>query len=234
MSQIVNSELTHLTRSEGKDEGKPHVYLARDTRESSPILLAAVKSGLDSLGVSYSDFELLTTPQLHYLVALQKKNYCAEDYINNMTSAFIEFVKLCDSDYHSDFVLDCANGVGAVPMEKVAKILNPHINIRLINTAITNTAKLNEGCGAEFVHKEFKEPSELKKEMPAKCAAFDGDADRLMYFRRSGPGLAPTIVDGDKQFALLMMYIKEQLDKLEVPDLSHVLVHTAYANSRAT
>ena len=210
------------------------MFLARDTRESSPILLAAVKAGLDCLSVSYTDFELLTTPQLHYLVALQEKNYNAADYIKNMTSAFIDFVKLCDSDYHSDFVLDCANGVGAVPMEEIAKILNPHINIRLINTSIGNTAKLNEGCGAEFVHKEMKEPAEIKNDMPAKCAAFDGDADRLMYFKRSGPGVPLTIVDGDKQFALLMMYIKEQLEKLGVPELSHVLVHTAYANSRAT
>ena len=31
-----------------------------------------------------------------------------------------------------------------------------------------------------------------------------------------------------------MMYVKKQLEILGIPELSHVLVYTAYANSRAT
>lgn len=43
------------------------------------------------------------------------------------------------------------------------------------------------------------------------------------------------IIDGDKQFALIVMYIRNLLSKLGVEDkISHVLVQTAYVNSRAT
>ena len=129
-----------------------------------------------------------------------------------MTQAYLDFINLCDknpkSTYQPDLVLDCANGVGAVPMEQIAKLVSPHLKIKLINTQIKNTAKLNEGCGAEYVHKDMKEPTELTSTMPAKCAAFDGDADRLIYFKRMGANKSPSIIDGDKQFATLMMYIK--------------------------
>ena len=119
-----------------------------------------------------------------------------------MTQAYLDFINLCDknpkSTYQPDLVLDCANGVGAVPMEQIAKLVSPHLKIKLINTQIKNTAKLNEGCGAEYVHKDMKEPTELTSTMPAKCAAFDGDADRLIYFKRMGANKSPSIIDGDK------------------------------------
>lgn len=38
-----------------------------------------------------------------------------------------------------------------------------------------------------------------------KFASFDGDADRLIYFMKKGD--TPLVIDGDKQFALLMLYI---------------------------
>ena len=44
--------------------------------------------------------------------------------------------------------------------------------------------------------------------MPDKVAAFDGDADRLMYFKRGKDAAkTPLIIDGDKQFSLIMMYV---------------------------
>ena len=192
---------------------KAHVFLAKDTRESSPILLAAVKKGLDCLNVPYTDFGLLTTPQLHYIVAHHKKDYTSECYIAHKTKEYIEFIALCDlkadGPYQREIVLDCANGVGAIPMQEVVKILDPYLKITLINTDTKNKAKLNEGCGAEFVHKEMTEPNELTNDMPSKVACFDGDADRLIYFKRTGAKKNPLIIDGDKQFAFIMMYVKE-------------------------
>lgn len=67
-----------------------------------------------------------------------------------------------------------------------------------------------------------------------KCVSFDGDADRQMYFYGDEEGNLKTI-DGDKQFALIMMYIRGLLSKLGILDkVSHILVQTAYCNSRAT
>lgn len=96
---------------------------------------------------------------------------------------------------------------------------------------------LNEECGAEYVHKDQKFPLDFKGAVGAKCASFDGDADRLIYFyKASDDATTPTIIDGDKQFALILMYIKSLLEKLGIQDsqLSHVFVQTAYVNSRAT
>ena len=46
--------------------------------------------------------------------------------------------------------------------------------------------------------------------MPDKVASFDGDADRLIYFKRGKDSAStPVVIDGDKQFSLLMMYVKK-------------------------
>ncbi len=58
---------------------------------------------------------------------------------------------------------------------------------------------LNEGCGAEYVHKDQKFPTHFSAGVGAKCASFDGDADRLIYFYKSSEAsTTPTIIDGDK------------------------------------
>jgi phosphomannomutase len=55
-----------------------------------------------------------------------------------------------------------------------------------------------------------------------KCVSFDGDADRQIYFYGEDKfGL----IDGDKQFALIMMYLRDLMAKAEVIDkISHILV----------
>ena len=58
---------------------------------------------------------------------------------------------------------------------------------------------LNEGCGAEYVHKDQKFPSQFSAGVGEKSASFDGDADRLIYFYKGKDGdIIPTIIDGDK------------------------------------
>ena len=148
--------------------------------------------GLECMKVPYTDFELQTTPQLHFLVANADKGLQPQDYIEHFTNAYVEFISLLDepkkgkNKYERHLTLDCSNGVGAIPMQSVAERLKDHIHIDLINTRLDTPTKLNEGCGAEFVHKENKIPSEVTQNTPTKCAAFDGDADRLMYFRPAG------------------------------------------------
>ena len=94
---------------------------------------------------------------------------------------------------------------------------------------------LNDQCGAEFVHKEQKLPLNYKEAefLGQKCASFDGDADRLIYYYVDAETKKLNIIDGDKQFALITMYVKNLIDKLGIADkLSLVLVQTAYCNSR--
>lgn len=69
--------------------------------------------------------------------------------------------------------------------------------------------KLNEDCGAEFVHKDQKFPTHFEdsdKFKGKKCASFDGDADRLIHFYRDENDKL-VIIDGDKQFVFISMYI---------------------------
>ena len=47
----------------------PHVFIGRDSRTSSPELVDAVMKGLECMKVPYTDFEEVTTAQLHFLVA---------------------------------------------------------------------------------------------------------------------------------------------------------------------
>lgn len=107
----------------------------------------------------------------------------------------------------------------------------------MINQDYKNPDKLNEDCGAEFVHKEQKFPLEYQSEKHKgfKCASFDGDADRLIYFYESQQGKLE-IMDGDKQFVLIVLYIKSLLQALDISDsdLSHMLIQTAYCNARGT
>ena len=119
-------------------------------------------------------------------------------------------------------------------MERIKESIETHIDIGLVNTATDNPLVLNEGCGAEFVHKEGKLPSQFPDDDSVmKGASFDGDADRLIYYFIRDDGKID-IIDGDKQFSYLMMYVKELLFALDIQnEVSHVLVNTAYANSKA-
>ena len=67
--------------------------------------------------------------------------------------------------------------------------------------------RLNHECGSDFVLKSKREPMSLTSKLPSKVACFDGDAKRLIYLHRV-KNKAPAIIDGDKQFALIMHYIK--------------------------
>ena len=122
-------------------------------------------------------------------------------------------------NYETNLVLDCANGVGALPMLLVSTRIQSYINIEMINTTTDDPHSLNEGCGAEFVHKESKLPDNYASGCPLKGACFDGDADRLIYFKRkdvnvAGPRFAASVIDGDKQFCLLMLYVEDLLKEL--------------------
>ena len=66
----------------------PHVILAWDTRESSPILIDAIKTGLESLHVPYTEKGLITTPMLHYILANHKLNLQVENYLNDLVLAY--------------------------------------------------------------------------------------------------------------------------------------------------
>ena len=144
------------------------------------------------------------------------------------------FYKIHRQHYDNELAVDCANGVGFVAMEDIIRQVRKYLNITLYNVAIEKVMKVNENCGAEYVHKSGKKPTGMLK--VKKHAALDGDADRLIYFKirlaQEWPHTDTDIIDGDKQFALFMLWIREKLVALGLEDVvSHVLIQTAYANA---
>ena len=70
-------------------------------------------------------------------------------------------------------------------------------------------------------------PTEINDAMSEKCACLDGDGDRLIYFKRAGK--KPMVINMDKIFAFLMMYIVEKLELLGVKEaVPLALINTAY------
>jgi phosphoacetylglucosamine mutase len=95
---------------------------------------------------------------------------------------------------------------------------------------------LNDDCGAEHVHAKQSLPTgwSAATHEGLKCISFDGDADRQIYYYGDAESKYQG-ANGDKQFALIMMYIRDLLQKAGISDkVSHILVQTAYCNSRST
>ena len=84
-------------------------------------------------------------------------------------------------NYQNSLILDCANGIGSITMSEVINTpkFQKYININLINDD-KEPNYLNEMCGAEYIHKNQKLPSNWNsaKDVNKKCTCFDGDADR--------------------------------------------------------
>ena len=252
-------ELTALAASnpapkQASTSSSPLVYTARDTRSHSERLeqlavrAASLLAGKDAAKLVVS-LGVLTTPQLHFVVmrhngfgyggAPTEAGYYAE-----LADAFATLVKQAPPR-SSALAVDCANGVGALKAPHLLAAVNDKVGperalrVEWFNTATTDFAKLNEGCGAEHVQKSIALPvgaAELSD--GSRVASFDGDADRIVFFSvvaREPPAL--TLLDGDKIACLLAKFLKSRLDVLglfptDEPPVG--CVQTAYANGAST
>lgn len=71
----------------------------------------------------------------------------------------VEKQRLCQAQA---LIVDCANGVGAQKLQRLTERLNSNggglLRVDARNTDIADAARLNEGCGADFVQKERQLP----------------------------------------------------------------------------
>ena len=217
------------------------VLLARDTRPSGESLAQALMEGAEAVGACVVDLGVLTTPQLHYAVRYSNINAepaTLQGYMDNLVTAFKSLVELNPRGKEAKIVrvkVDCANGVGAIHMRKLAEMLYPLAEYRICNDG--SEGVLNEGCGAEHVKSQQTYPVGLEAELSEHCCSLDGDADRIMFFyREEGVGDEGfKLLDGDRMASLLAGFVHEQvleagLDK----ELSMAVVQTAYANGNST
>lgn len=210
------------------------VAIAIDTRPSGPALLAAVRDGVIALGGVLTDYGLLTTPQLHYIVRCLNTHgaYGApteEGYAQKLSTAFKTLYKSSGAHAPLALKIDCANGIGAPQFAKVAKHLTGILNITLFNCC---DGILNDGCGADAIKTRQSAPKGMMFGIGDRCASFDGDADRLVYFFLTESGRFQ-MMDGDRIAILVAAFLKEKTIAAQLP-LNVGLVQTAYANGNST
>jgi phosphoacetylglucosamine mutase len=129
------------------------VIYARDTRPSGPTLVTALVDGLKAAGAEYTDYKLLTTPQLHYLTRCtntegtpQSYGEVSENgYYEKLGSAFARAIK--GKKISGPVTIDCANGVGGPKLTELLKYLlkasEGGIDIKVVNDDVLKPESLN-------------------------------------------------------------------------------------------
>ncbi|CCW72282.1 unnamed protein product [Phytomonas sp. Hart1] len=243
------------------------ILFGRDTRETGLCIFDSAKDMLDIfLKVPYTDYGIVTTPELHYIVCkfnleLQKAIPAAiniDSYHQCILNAFDRLMSLrlngAPINQHN-LVIDTSNGVGYHGMKRLISfsesisdhdILKKYFNIILLNTNVEQSNKLNDLCGAEFVHKKDSPSDEMnqwavvnhKEKNYSHYYSLDGDADRLIALNYnslpSERGKWWNIIDGDRISVLYALLLHKWLgdDVMELLDVGIVL--TGYSNGAVT
>lgn len=126
---------------------------ARDTRPSGPALVRALVDALEATGTEYTDYKLLTTPQLHYLTRCTNTEGTPQSYgevsekgyYEKLGKAFARAMK--GKKTVGPVTVDCANGVGGPKLAELLKYL-PNVSeggveIKIINDDVLKAEVLN-------------------------------------------------------------------------------------------
>ncbi|OQR97283.1 phosphoacetylglucosamine mutase [Thraustotheca clavata] len=220
-----------------------NIFIARDTRVSSEHLSELAREGALLLGGNVLDFGLQTTPQLHHFIRMwnheqyNKGDWASEaGYYNMLVDAFKQLTSGVDQkklEMRTPLYVDCAHGVGAIQLAKLAKDLGDMLHIEIRNTP--EDGELNFECGAEHAQKARKHPAGFSRDADRgkRACSLDGDADRVVfhYFDVQGEW---HLLDGDKIACLFAGFFAEKLKTLELAsEISLGVVQTAYANGAA-
>ena len=124
--------------------------MSSDDRPSGAALSQALTDGLNAFEAESTDYELKTTPQLHYLVRClntQGTNSpygiaTQEGYYEKMAVAFKQLMQ--GKRKPSRLTVDCANGVGAPKLAEFLKVLgDDFLDVKIVNANIQDPKKLN-------------------------------------------------------------------------------------------
>lgn len=214
------------------------IAIGRDTRESGEMFEKKIKEVLEMFGTRVICYGLVTTPQLHFLVRqsnqfgnIVKK----EEYYDTIAAAYHNLLHMTNNN-ESSVQIDTANGIAGLAINELSKRLKSK-DFKIINEGkyengmfIPNHNLLNEKCGADFIVTNNSIPENIT-ELPSKiarCASFDGDSDRLVYFTT-----IPIfkILNGDKLAVFLANYFYSLCSDIKNISIGVVLSH--YSNSAA-
>jgi phosphoacetylglucosamine mutase len=217
------------------------VIYGRDTRPSGHKLVTALASAFEATGTEYTDFKILTTPQLHYLVRCintegTPKSYgkvSEAGYYEKMSEAFVRALR--GKKVQGQLTVDCANGVGGPKLSEFLKLVSKDvINVKVVNDDVLRPEVLNLDSGADFVKTKQRAPPNPKPVAGARCCSLDGDADRLIYYWVD-PDTGFFMLDGDRISSLNASFIGDLVRSAGLEeDLRIGVVQTAYANGAST
>lgn len=136
------------------------VIYARDTRPSGPKLVQALVDALDATSTEYTDYKLLTTPQLHYLTRCTNTEGTPQSYgevsekgyYEKLGQAFKRAMK--GKKTVGAVTVDCANGVGGPKLAELLKYLpkgsDGGVEIKILNDDVLKAEVLNHEVRLQF------------------------------------------------------------------------------------
>ncbi|KAH7326636.1 hypothetical protein B0I35DRAFT_368982 [Stachybotrys elegans] len=219
------------------------VVYGRDTRPSGHKLVAALADALEATGTEYTDFKILTTPQLHYLTRCintegTPKAYgvvSEAGYYEKLSEAFVRALR--GRKVQGQLIVDCANGVGGPKLSELLKIIPKDVtgfDCKVVNDDVLRPEVLNLDSGADFVKTKQRAPPSPKPVPGVRYCSLDGDADRLIYYW-TDPETGFFMLDGDRISSLNASFIGDLVQSAGLQeDLRIGVVQTAYANGAST
>ncbi|CAM1507102.1 Fc.00g067430.m01.CDS01 [Cosmosporella sp. VM-42] len=219
------------------------VVYGRDTRPSGHKLVTALADSFEATNTKYTDYKILTTPQLHYLTRCintegTPKAYgkvSEAGYYEKLSEAFVRALR--GKKIQGQLVVDCANGVGGPKLSELLKILPKDVtgfDVKVANDDVLRPEVLNLDSGADFVKTKQRAPPTPKPVPGVRGCSLDGDADRLIYYWVD-PDTGFFMLDGDRISSLNASFIGDLVRSAGLADDLRIgVVQTAYANGAST
>ncbi|KAK6064962.1 n-acetylglucosamine-phosphate mutase [Seiridium cupressi] len=221
------------------------VIAGRDTRPSGITLVQALSDACAATNTSYTDYKILTTPQLHYLTRCVNTEGLPSSYgevseagyYKKLNSAFERAMK--GKRISGSVTVDCANGVGGPKLNELLKHLDAAkktgLDCKVVNDDVLKPEILNLDCGADFVKTRQRAPPNPKPQPGDRLCSLDGDADRLIYYWVDPDTSNFFMFDGDRIATLAASFIADLSRTAGVDEELRIgIIQTAYANGAST
>ena len=196
LANAKNEDVVKIYRKLEKElkinsETPARAVFARDTRPSGPGLVKALVDALTATGTEYTDYKLLTTPQLHYLTRCTNTEGTPQSYgevsekgyYEKLSKAFVRAMK--GKKPVGSVTVDCANGVGGPKLAELLKYLpsaaDGGLDIKIINDDVVKAEVLNFDVSSLVVCTPYKTDNFSVVPIMSK------PSNVLLHHRRLGP-----------------------------------------------
>lgn len=130
-----------------------NVIFARDTRASGAHFVSILTQALKVTKAEYTDYKLLTTPQLHYITRCLNTKGTIYEYGTPSEKGYYEKVAsslktaMQGRQFSGSVTVDCANGVGGPKLRELIKHLSSPseggLEIKVVNDDVLKPERLN-------------------------------------------------------------------------------------------